>query len=394
MNGPQKAPQKAPDLLLEIKDLVTNFYSYEGTINAINQISLEIEKDVIFGLVGESGCGKSVTARSVMRIIQAPGKIESGQILFYPEQGDKTQAFDILKQDDDFMQTLRGSMISMIFQEPNLALNPVLSIGYQIDESFHFHQKKDMSQSVLKFLNDDNCNIVKPLRYFYRYCFTKTIESPKSSLLKLLNKIPLIKHWDYLLNAEAKKRSLIILEKLGIANVEQIYRSYPHNLSGGMKQRIVIALALACQPLLLIADEATSNLDVTVQAQILELLIELKKHSISSILLITHDLGVVAETCDRAAVMYAGTVCEVADVKELFDTPKHPYTRALLNSVPRYFQQGKLETIEGSVPDLTSPPAGCRFHPRCSECMIRCKTEAPELASVGQRHQVACHLYT
>jgi peptide/nickel transport system ATP-binding protein len=380
--------------LLEIKDLVTNFYTYEGVIKAINHVSLEIEKDITFGLVGESGCGKSVTARSIMRIIQPPGKIEGGEILFYHDNSDSNKSVDILKQDDRYMQTLRGSLISMIFQEPNLALNPVLSIGYQVAESFHFHQKMEMSQAILHQLKAKDCNTVQPLRAFYTWCYAKSVKSEKSFLLGLISKIPILKSWKRLLDKEARKRSLDILQKLGIANVELIYDSYPHNLSGGMKQRIVIALALACRPILLIADEATSNLDVTVQAQILDLLIELKKDSISSILLITHDLGVVAETCDRAGVMYAGNVCEVADVKDLFDNPKHPYTKALLNSVPKFTQQGSLQAIPGSVPDLVTPPSGCRFHPRCPSCFDQCKNETPELQSIGRRHQVACHLYT
>ena len=379
--------------LLEIKDLVTNFYTYEGVVKAINHVSLEIEKDIIFGLVGESGCGKSVTARSILQIIQPPGVIEGGEILFYNDKDDGKKNVDLLKQDDQFMQKLRGSLISMIFQEPNLALNPVLSIGYQIAESFHFHQKTEMSQTILDEMKSSDCKMFQPLRGFYIWCYAKSLESEKSFLLSVLSKVPILKNWDYLLDSEARKRSLVILEKLGIANVERIYDSYPHNLSGGMKQRIVIALALACHPILLIADEATSNLDVTVQAQILELLIELKKDTISSILLITHDLGVVAETCDRAGVMYAGNVCEVADVKELFHNPRHPYTKALLNSVPKFHQTGNLETIPGSVPDLVTPPTGCRFHPRCPECFDQCKDETPVLQTIGERHQVACHLY-
>ncbi len=379
--------------LLEIKDLVTNFYTYEGVVKAINQVSLEIDKDLVFGLVGESGCGKSVTARSIMRIIQPPGVIEGGEVLFYNDNNDSQKSIDLLKQDDQFMQKLRGSSISMIFQEPNLALNPVLSIGYQIAESFLFHQRQDMAETILNNLQHNEYRILRPLRDFYIWCYTKSLEPEKSGLLNLLAKVPILKNWDYLLDSEARKRSLVILEKLGIANAERIFDSYPHNLSGGMKQRIVIALALACQPVLLIADEVTSNLDVTVQAQILELLIELKKDTISSIILITHDLGIVAETCDRAGVMYAGNVCEVADVDELFNNPRHPYTKALLNSVPKFTQKDKLETIPGFVPNLVTPPNGCIFHPRCPECFDMCKTRTPILQDINQRHQVACHLY-
>ncbi len=381
------------DKLLEIKDLVTNFYTYEGVVKAINQVSLEIERDIVFGLVGESGCGKSVTARSIMRIIQPPGVIEGGEVLFYNDKNDSRKSIDLLKQDEQLMQKLRGSSISMIFQEPNLALNPVLSIGYQVAESFLFHQKQDMSRTILEDLENNESRILQPLRRFLIWCYAKSLEPEKSGLLSLLDKIPILKNWDYLLNSEARKRSRVILEKLGIANADRILDAYPHNLSGGMKQRIVIALALACQPVLLIADEATSNLDVTVQAQILELLIELKKDTISSIILITHDLGIVAETCERAGVMYAGNVCEVADVDELFNNPRHPYTKALLNSVPKFTQKGKLETIPGFVPNLVTPPSGCRFHPRCPECFDPCKTRTPILQEINDRHQVACHLY-
>ena len=379
--------------LLEIRDLVTNFYTYEGVVKALNHVSLDIEKDTIFGLVGESGCGKSVTVRSIMRIVQPPGKIESGEIRFYNDKNSSENCVDLLQQSDAYMQKLRGSMISMIFQEPNLALNPVLTNGYQIDESFLFHQKADMAQTVLHELQNDNFGLLNIQKIYYIWCYRKLLASENSTVLKILSKLPLLRKWDRPLNAEARKRSLAILKSLSIPNVEQIYDAYPHNLSGGMKQRIVIALALACQPILLIADEATSNLDVTVQAQILELLKDLKQEVISSILLITHDLGIVAETCDRAAVMYAGNVCEVADVKELFDDPKHPYTRALLNSVPKFSQQGKLETIPGSVPNLVTPPSGCRFHPRCPKSFERCQTETPKLNDIGHRHQVVCHLY-
>ncbi len=380
--------------LLEIKDLATSFYTYEGVVKATNHIDLEIEKDTIFGLVGESGCGKSVTARAILQIIRPPGLIEDGEILFYSDKNDEQKNVDLLKQDDRFMQRLRGCMISMIFQEPNLALNPVLSVGEQIAESYHFHQKEDMSQTILDDLKNGSCKMFRPLRSILIWCYTKSLNSEKSALPRLLSHIPLLKNWNYLLKSEARKRSLAIMEKLGIPNVEQIYDSYPHKLSGGMKQRIVIAIALACQPILLIADEATSNLDVTVQAQILELLAELKKDIISSVLLITHELGIVAETCDRAGVMYAGNICEVADVKELFHGPKHPYTKALLNSVPKFTQEGKLETIPGSVPNLISPPGGCRFHPRCPDCFDQCKKETPQLQNIGHRHQVACHLYS
>ena len=216
-------------------------------------------------------------------------------------------------------------------------------------------------------------------------------ENPAGLRLWLLDKLPLLKLWQRLLKKEARRRSIAIIDKLGIPNAEQVVKQYPHNLSGGMKQRIVIAIALACNPVLLIADEATSNLDVTIQAQILDLLRRLKKEVISSILLITHDLGVVAETCDRVGVMYAGNLCEVADVEELFLSPMHPYTRALLEAVPGFSQEAELESIEGNVPNLVTPPSGCRFHPRCPHAMDICRKVFPEMKELKERHLVACH---
>ncbi len=209
-------------------------------------------------------------------------------------------------------------------------------------------------------------------------------------VLKVLSRIPILKHWDRPLKRKALARSAEILGKLGISRPEEIVKQYPHNLSGGMKQRIVIAIALACSPMLLIADEATSNLDVTIQAQILDLLRRLKQTEISTVMLITHDLGVVAETCDRVGVMYAGNLCEVADVDDLFSQPRHPYTRALLDAVPRMSDTGELQSIEGSVPNLGSPPAGCRFHPRCRRAQNICREELPDLKESDNRHMVAC----
>ena len=339
--------------LVEIVDLVTNFYTYEGVVRALNRISLTIEHGVTFGLVGESGCGKSVLVRSLMRIIQEPGRIDGGRILFYPERD--AGPVDLVQQSDDYLCGLRGNQISMIFQEPNAALNPIMSVGDQIAESFLIHRRKELDRDA----------------------------STTSSVIPIRSKSRLRK--------EALRRVVSLLEQLGIANPKEIVHRFPYELSGGMKQRIVIAIALACHPMLLIADEATSNLDVTIQAQILQLLLELKKTQISSVLLITHDLGIVAETCQRVGVMYAGNLCEVADIKDLFRSPKHPYTLALLNSVPRLSQEGELQSIEGSVPNLVSPPSGCRFHPRCPHAMEVCKGVFPEMKEVAQNHQVACY---
>jgi peptide/nickel transport system ATP-binding protein len=291
------------------------------------------------------------------------------------------------------MESLRGDRISMIFQEPNAALNPTLSIGDQVSESFLFHQKKDMCVKVLADLHAPECRTFYPLKRILQSVYDVASRNPAALSLRVLNKIPILKWWQKSLKQEAVKRAVDIIDKLGIPNPEQVVKQYPHELSGGMKQRIVIAIALACNPVLLIADEATSNLDVTIQAQILELLRQLKETVISSILLITHDLGVVAETCDRVGVMYAGNLCEVADVRELFERPLHPYTRALLEAVPKFTIEKELSSIEGNVPNLVTPPPGCRFHPRCPHAMGVCRETFPEMKEVGKNHLVACYLY-
>ncbi len=377
--------------LLETVDLVTNFYTYEGVVQALDHVSLELDHGTTFGLVGESGCGKSVTVRSMMRIIQEPGKVEGGRILFYPTADGKSKPIDLLQQTESYMRSLRGESISMIFQEPNAALNPIMSIGDQVSESFLFHRKAEMCKKISADLSAADCRTFYPLKKMLQALYRTGEKKPGARILKVMSRIPLLKMWDRRLRREALRRSIDIIEKLGIANAAEIVRRYPHNLSGGMKQRIVIAIALACHPILLIADEATSNLDVTIQAQILELLRELKQKEISSVLLITHDLGIVAETCDRVGVMYAGNLCEVADIKDLFRSPQHPYTRALLNSVPRLSQEGELQSIEGSVPNLVTPPSGCRFHPRCPHAMEVCKGKFPAMKEVAKNHSVACY---
>ena len=377
--------------LLETVDLVTNFYTYEGVVKALDNVSLNIDHGITFGLVGESGCGKSVFVRSMMRIIQEPGKVEGGKILFYPTAAGDAEGIDLLQQSESYMRAIRGDSISMIFQEPNAALNPIMSIGDQVSESFLFHRKGEMCKKINADLNAADCRTFYPLKKVLQVLYRTGEKKPDAWILKVISRIPILKRWDQRLRKEALRRSIEIIAKLGIANAAEIVRYYPHNLSGGMKQRIVIAIALACNPILLIADEATSNLDVTIQAQILELLKELKQKEISSVLLITHDLGIVAETCDRVGVMYAGNLCEVADIKDLFRSPRHPYTRALLNSVPRLSQEGALQSIEGSVPNLVSPPSGCRFHPRCPHAMQKCKGVFPEMLEVSKSHQVACY---
>jgi peptide/nickel transport system ATP-binding protein len=377
--------------LLEIENLVTNFYTYEGVVKALNKVSLVVDHGSTFGLVGESGCGKSVTVRSIMRIVPEPGCIEGGKVIVYLDEKNPAAGIDLLQQSEAYMQRLRGERISMIFQEPNSALNPTMRIGDQIAESFLFHQKQQMCGKILNDLESPACPTVFALKHLQKAIYRMAARRPDALIIRFLNRIPLLRFWQRRLNAEARARAAEIIAKLGIPNPKNIIEQYPHNLSGGMKQRIVIAIALACNPVLLIADEATSNLDVTIQAQILELLRRLKQEEISSVLLITHDLGVVAETCDRVGVMYAGNLCEVADVKDLFQKPLHPYTRALLAAVPKFSMKDELKSIDGNVPNLVTPPSGCRFHPRCPHAMAVCKEAFPEMTEIGQRHLVACY---
>ena len=377
--------------LLETENLVTNFYTYEGVVKALNKVSLVVDHGATFGLVGESGCGKSVTVRSIMRIVPEPGRIEGGKVIVYLDEKRQAAGMDLLAQSEAFMESLRGDRISMIFQEPNAALNPTMSIGDQVAESFLFHQKQKLCATVLNELESADCRTFPPLKQYLKAVYGFAARQPDGLLLRLLARIPIIQRWQSRLKKEARQRAVGIMAKLGLSNPEQIADQYPHNLSGGMKQRIVIAIALACNPVLLIADEATSNLDVTIQAQILELLRQLKHEVISSILLITHDLGVVAETCDRVGVMYAGNLCEVADVKDLFQRPLHPYSRALLDAVPKFSMEDDLKSIDGHVPNLVMPPGGCRFHPRCPHAMAVCQEAFPEMTEIGKNHLVACY---
>jgi len=377
--------------LLETVDLVTNFYTYEGVVKALNKVSLVVDHGSTFGLVGESGCGKSVTARSIMRIVQEPGRIEGGKIIVFFDDKASLKGIDLLEQSESYMENLRGDRISMIFQEPNAALNPTMSIGDQVAESFMFHQQKEMCTRIYDELSVATMGRISPLKTIQQTLYRIASDNPRAFILRILNKLPIVRGWKKRLKKEAGRRSVDIIDKLGIPNPEQIVNQYPHNLSGGMKQRIVIAIALACSPVLLIADEATSNLDVTIQAQILDLLRRLKKEGISSILLITHDLGVVAETCDRVGVMYAGNLCEIAEVSDLFEHPMHPYTKALLDAVPKITAEGELKSIEGNVPNLVTPPPGCRFHPRCPHAMDVCIKTFPEMIEVKKDHLVACY---
>jgi oligopeptide/dipeptide ABC transporter ATP-binding protein len=312
-----------------VRDLNTVFDTDDGLVRAVNGVSFEVEEGETLGVVGESGCGKSVTAFSIMRLIPSPpGRIESGEILL--------RGRDLLRLPEDQMRRLRGNEISMIFQEPMTALNPVYTVGNQIMEAVRLHQKVG--------------------------------------------------------RREARDRTVEMLALVGIPSPEQRVSEYPHQLSGGMRQRVMIAMALSCHPAVLIADEPTTALDVTIQAQILDLLKRLQEELQMAVVLITHDLGVVAQTADRVAVMYAGRVVEYATVRTLFDRPRHPYTIGLLESIPRMSERKeRLSVIPGTVPLPTAFPPGCPFHPRCPFATEACREREPGLERVEGGHETRCH---
>jgi len=318
------------DALLTVRDLRTCFHTADGVLTAVDGVSFRIDPGQVFALVGESGCGKSVTAFSILRLIPSPpGRIVSGQVLLAGR--------DLLSLTKRQMRQVRGGEISMIFQEPMSSLNPVYTCGSQIVEAIQLHRG--------------------------------------------------------LSGRKARELAVDMLAMVGIPDPRQRFGEYPHQLSGGMRQRVMIAMALSCNPRLLIADEPTTALDVTIQAQILDLLAELRRRSRLSILLITHDLAVVAETADVVAVMYASKLVELTDVKRLFDEPLHPYTQALFRSLPRLGRRsGRLEAIPGSVPNPLAFPTGCKFHPRCSigKDLPQCRNREPSLREVQPGHWVAC----
>lgn len=317
--------------LLEIRNLKTYFYTDEGVSKAVDGVDFEVYPGETLGVVGESGCGKSVTSLSIMRLIQdPPGKIVDGEIIF--------NGRDLLKLSREEMRRIRGNEISMIFQEPMISLSPVYTVGEQISEAILAH--KDVTKK------------------------------------------------------EAMEESVEMLRKVGIPLPEQRVYEYPHQLSGGMRQRVMIAMALSCEPQLLIADEPTTALDVTIQAQILDLMDDLKSKSNMAIMMITHDLGVIAEVSSRVVVMYAGKVVEYTDVKTLFTNPVHPYTWGLMNSIPRLdLEVERLQTIPGVVPSSLQFPAGCRYNTRCPLADERCRTREPGVEEVEEGHKVRCWHY-
>ena len=318
--------------LLTIRDLHTYFYTEDGIVKALNGVNLDIKRGEVLGLVGESGSGKSVTALSILRLIQdPPGKIVQGEIWFEGE--------NLLQLSTERMcEEVRGGKIAMIFQDPMTSLNPVFRVGAQVAEAIKIHQHVS---------------------------------------------------WK-----EAMRRAISMMVRVGIPSAETRSVDYPHQFSGGMKQRVMISMGLSCNPRLLIADEPTTALDVTIQAQILEEMKQIKEEMGASVLLITHDLGVIGEMADRIAVMYAGNIVEYTDADTLFTTPKHPYTQGLLNCFPEASERRtELVPIEGIVPNLINPPSGCRFHPRCKLAMTVCSTREPQLKEIVPGHQVSCLLY-
>jgi oligopeptide/dipeptide ABC transporter ATP-binding protein len=316
-------------MTLQIDHLHTSFFTQAGEVRAVNDVSLSVPRGRIVGIVGESGCGKSMTARSVMGLVKYPGRIVSGSI--------RLDGRELTGLSQREMSAVRGAEISMIFQEPMTSLNPVMKVGRQVQEALVLHR-----------------NVSRQ---------------------------------------EAKAQTLAIFEQVGISEPEKRYHAYPHELSGGLRQRVMIAMAMICRPKLLIADEPTTALDVTVEAQILRLMQRLCREEGTSLLLISHNLGVIAQLCDYVYVMYAGQIVEQADVYELFDHPTHPYTQGLLGSVAALERSGShLDTIPGAVPNLLRLPAGCGFFPRCQQCTAPCRDVRPELTEVAKGHLVRCHL--
>jgi len=378
--------------LLEINDLKVRFYTYEGVVKAIEGIHIDLQRGETLGIVGETGCGKSVTALSVLSLVPPPGKIESGQIVYKSEDGN----IDLLSLKERELQDVRGEDISMIFQEPRAYLNPVYTVGYQITEALLHHRSKQMVEMVIEGLDQDLQNgkkgaVKKSFLRFEKYMYKKWLKDPASLTYAFFRKIPLFRRFRNRLKNELREKIVVILKEMRIPDAERVAEMYPHELSGGMAQRVVIATGLVCSPTLLICDEPTTNLDVTVQAQILHLIRELKKEFGSSIAYITHDMGVVAELCDRVAVMYAGSVCELAPVLEIFKTPLHPYTQGLLESIPR--PGCDFKSIVGSVPSGINLPSGCRFHPRCGKASDLCSRIKPHPVEVKKGHFVECHIY-
>ena len=382
--------------LIRIKDLAVKFHTYEGVVHAIDDLDLDIRKGETLGIVGETGSGKTMTALAILRLIPYPGRIESGSIVFFDR--DLQSEIELLKLNEDKMRSIRGDKISMVFQEPGAALNPVYTIGDQISEVFLLHRRpllgKRATEQVDRLLRDGDgfaASMKRPFWRWQRRLYHKIAQESNPLEPRFLSHVPFFRRLLWRLKNESELLTVDMLKDVEIPDAARVAVHYPHELSGGMKQRAVIAMALACSPELLIADEPTTSLDVTIQAQMLELFRRIKVEKGASILFITHNLGVASQVCDRLAVMYAGRICEVASIEELFLHPSHPYTKALLDAVP---MPGKeLQTIPGALADPLNPPPGCRFHPRCPSAMPVCQQEKAELKEINKDHKVACHLF-
>ena len=374
--------------LIKVKNLKTQFFTEEGIVKAVDGVSFNILKDEVLGLVGETGCGKSVTALSIIGLVREPGKIVDGEIIF--------NDINLLDLSENEMRNIRGKEITMIFQDPLNSLNPVMKIGTQIEEVLLLHQKEELNLILdeKRVEYENNLKRLKELEKSFKNEKEKLNENEIKRYQKEIKDLKQKTRYQPIFNNIIEEKAINIIKEVGIPDAKGILDRYPHELSGGMRQRIMIAMGLSCNPKLLIADEPTTALDVTIQAQILDLMKNLKEKFKTSILMITHDLGIIAEICDRIAVMYSGNIVEYATAENLFKNPRHPYTKGLISAIPTLEKKNKkLQTIRGTVPNLIYPPSGCRFHPRCDKRLEICDKVRPRFTEIGDRYYVACHLY-
>ena len=381
-----EARKMTEDFALKVEGLVTNFYTYEGVVLALDGVDLFLRRGDTMGIVGETGCGKSVTARSILRLVEPPGRIEKGSIIFFDQDCETNEItpIELLDLDEAEMMDIRGNKIAIVFQDPATFPNPVFRIGTQIAEVIILHQ--DLGRAALEVKIEELESKLDKAEGDRLSAIEEKIEHYKSQL----DAPPEPDDKDK--KAAAWKLVIDMLKLVKMPAPDQVASQYPHELSGGMRQRALIAMALSCNPAILICDEATTALDVTVQAQVLNLLNELKSEIGTSIMIITHDLGVVAETCNWVNVMYAGNTVETGATDAIFENPMHPYTLGLLVAVPKLHEtKERLDQIRGSVPNLITPPTGCRFHPRCDFATEICKKERPRLRELKPGHWIACH---